>query len=120
MADNHPIQREIALRFGVGEATVKRLIKGMGKGLAAIRHAVVGVAIANSAHVEIDGLSINHYITLTIAALVDELPNVPAKSKEGVAGTLLRYLEFHEKLHPQTLRRWSTNYWSIQTLTPKN
>lgn len=95
-------KREIALQFGVGEATVKRLTKGMNKESVATSQSVVGAAIANGAHVEIDGLSIDHYITSTIAALVNELPNVPAKSKEGVAGTLLRYLEFHEKLHPQS------------------
>ncbi|MGB6014515.1 MAG: hypothetical protein WBG32_07275 [Nodosilinea sp.] len=95
-------KREIALQFGVGEATVKRLTKGMDKDAVATSQAVVGAAIANGAHVEIDGHTIDHYLTSTIVALVGELPNVSAKSKEGVAGTLLRYLEFHEKLHPQS------------------
>lgn len=95
-------KREIALQFGVGEATVKRLTKGMDKTSVATSQAVVGAAIANGATVQIDGMSVTQYVGKTIAALAAELPNVPAKSKEGVAGTLLRYLEFHEKLHPQS------------------
>ncbi|MGF1517919.1 MAG: hypothetical protein ACFCVB_08955 [Nodosilinea sp.] len=95
-------KREIALQFGVGEATVKRLTKGMEKDSAATSQAVVGAAIANGAAVQIDGMSVTQYVGKIIAALAAELPNAPAKSKEGVAGTLLRYLEFHEKLHPKS------------------
>lgn len=91
-------KREIALQFGVSEATVKRLTQGMAKDGVAAQQSVVGAAIANGADVQIDGLSINQHLSTTISALAAELPNVPAKSKEGVAGALLRYLEFQYKL----------------------
>ncbi|MGB3312325.1 MAG: hypothetical protein WBG32_11260 [Nodosilinea sp.] len=95
-------RREIALQFGVSESTVKRLTLGLKREPTAAGAAVVGAALANGAQVTIDGFSINEYVASTIAALAAELPTAPAKSKEGVAGTLLRYLEFHEKLYPQS------------------
>jgi DNA-binding MurR/RpiR family transcriptional regulator len=91
-------KRAIALQFGVSEATVKRLTHGLAKDGVVAQQAVVDAAIANGAEVRIDGLSLNQHVNDTIAALAAELPNVPAKSKEGVAGALLRYLEFQYKL----------------------
>jgi hypothetical protein len=95
-------RREIALQFGVSESTVKRLTQGIARDSAA-GAAVVGAALANGASVSIDGVPIGRYVADTIAALAAELPTAPAKSKEGVAGVLLRYLEFHAKLNPQRL-----------------
>jgi hypothetical protein len=96
-------RREIALQFGVSESTVKRLTNGLTREPPAAGAAVVGAALANGAAVTIDGVPLTQYVNETIAALAAELPNAPAKSKEGVAGALLKYLEFHEKLHPQRL-----------------
>jgi hypothetical protein len=96
-------RREIALQFGVSESTVKRLTNGLTREAPAAGAAVVGAALANGASVTIDGVPIGRYVADTIVALAAELPNAPAKSKEGVAGALLRYLEFHERLHPQRL-----------------
>lgn len=96
-------KREIAAQFRVSEATVKRLTNGIDKDAIAASQAVVGAALANGAAVTIDGMTVTQYVGETIAALAAELPNAPAKSKEGVAGTLLRYLEFHERLHPQQI-----------------
>lgn len=96
-------KREIALHFGVSEATVKRLTQGIAKEAAAVPQAVVGAALANGAAVLIDGVPIGRYVADTIVALAAELPTAPAKSKEGVAGALLKYLEFHAKLNPQRL-----------------
>ncbi len=95
-------RREIALQFGVSESTVKRLTMGISREPAA-GAAVVGAAVANGATVTIDGVPIGRYVADTIVALAAELPNAPAKSKEGVAGALLKYLEFHNKLNPQRL-----------------
>ena len=94
-------RREIALQFGVSESTVKRLTNGLTREPTAAGAAVVGAALANGATVTIDGVPLTQYVNETIAALAAELPTAPAKSKEGVAGALLRYLEFHERLHPQ-------------------
>jgi hypothetical protein len=96
-------RREIALQFGVSESTVKRLTNGLTREAPAAGAAVVGAALANGASVTIDGVPIGRYVADTIVALAAELPNAPAKSKEGVAGALLKYLEFHERLHPQRL-----------------
>jgi hypothetical protein len=96
-------RREIALQFGVSESTVKRLTNGLTREAPAAGAAVVGAALANGASVTIDGVPIGRYVVDTIVALAAELPNAPAKSKEGVAGALLKYLEFHERLHPQRL-----------------
>ena len=96
-------RREIALQFGCSESTVKRLTSGLTREPTAAGAAVVGAALANGASVTIDGVPLTQYVNETIVALAAELPNVPAKSKEGMAGALLRYLEFHEKLHPQRL-----------------
>ena len=95
-------RREIALQFGVSESTVKRLTQGIPRDSAA-GAAVVGAAIAHGAAVTIDGVPIGRYVADTIAALAAELPTAPAKSKEGVAGALLKYLEFYAKLNPQRL-----------------
>jgi hypothetical protein len=96
-------RREIALQFGVSESTVKRLTNGLTREAPAAGAAVVGAALANGASVTIDGVPIGRYVADTIVALAAELSNAPAKSKEGVAGALLKYLEFHERLHPQRL-----------------
>jgi hypothetical protein len=96
-------RREIALQFGVSESTVKRLTNGLTREAPAAGAAVVGAALANGASVTIDGVPIGRYVADTIVALAAELSNAPAKSKEGMAGALLRYLEFHERLHPQRL-----------------
>lgn len=96
-------RREIALQFGVSESTVKRLTNGMTREAPAAGAAVVGAALANGASVTIDGVPIGRYVADTIVALAAELSNAPAKSKEGMAGALLKYLEFHERLHPQRL-----------------
>ncbi|MEY3300222.1 MAG: hypothetical protein RLZZ597_3482 [Cyanobacteriota bacterium] len=97
-------KREIAAQFRVSEATVKRLTHGIDKdAVAASQSAVVSAALSYGSAVTIDGLSLNEYVGQTIVALAAELPNAPAKSKEGVAGALLRYLEFHERLHPQRI-----------------
>jgi F0F1-type ATP synthase membrane subunit c/vacuolar-type H+-ATPase subunit K len=96
-------RREIALQFGVSESTVKRLTNGLTREAPAAGAAVVGAALANGAAVLIDGVPIGRYVADTIVALAAELSNAPAKSKEGVAGALLKYLEFHERLHPQRL-----------------
>jgi hypothetical protein len=96
-------RREIALQFGCSESTVKRLTNGLTREPPAAGAAVVGAALANGATVTIDGVPLTQYVNETIAALAAELPNAPAKSKEGVAGALLRYLEFHERLHPQRI-----------------
>jgi hypothetical protein len=96
-------RREIALQFGVSESTVKRLTNGLTREPTAAGAAVVGAALAHGASVTIDGVPLTQYVNATIAALVAELPQVPGKSKEGIAGALLRYLEFHERLHPQRI-----------------
>ncbi len=96
-------RREIALQFRVSESTVKRLTQGIAKEAAAVPQAVVGAALANGASVTIDGVPIGRYVADTIVALAAELPSAPAKSKEGVAGALLKYLEFHARLNPQRL-----------------
>jgi hypothetical protein len=96
-------RREIALQFGCSESTVKRLTNGLTREPPAAGAAVVGAALANGATVSIDGVTVTQYVGETIAALAAELPQVPGKSKEGIASSLLRYLEFHERLHPQSL-----------------
>lgn len=92
---------KLAARFGVSESTVKRLCRGITPATPAAE--LVTDAIAHGQPITIGGIDIGQYVTEAIADLTAEMKTTDAKSKEGVAGVMLRYLQFYAELNPPTM-----------------
>jgi hypothetical protein len=95
---------ELALRFKVSEASVKRICKGIKP--TASQEAVATVvtdAIAANQPIRVGGLDVSEYIEGMATDLRAEMPSARVNSKEGVAGTILKLLQFYVQLCPPTI-----------------
>jgi DNA-binding XRE family transcriptional regulator len=96
---------DIAQICGVSTGTVKRVVKENNLSRTPTRNVnqVVTTAIAAGAKVTIDGLDVNDYMTRTIKTLAGAVNEAEAKSLEGVATALARYLQLYREMNPTTL-----------------
>lgn len=95
--------REIAARFKVSVSTVKRVCAGIQPGCGAeVAAAIVTDAIAHHQPLRIGTLDLTEYLEAMAGDLRADMARVEPKSKEGVAGQLLRLLQFYADLHPPT------------------
>jgi len=96
--------QEIAARFKVSTATVKRICQGIKPGCGAeVAAAIVTDAIAHRQPVRIGTLDLTEYLEAMATDLRADMARVEPKSKEGVAGQLLRLLQFYADLYPPTI-----------------
>lgn len=101
-------QQAIADEFGVSLATVKRLVQGRTRAAgqnAEARMEVAKVAIAQGAEVTVDGVNIVKYLADMAADLKGDMGKVEPKSKEGIANSLLKVLQFSAEITPPTLEQ---------------
>lgn len=98
--------REIAARFKVSPATVKRICQGIKPGCGAeVAAAIVTDAIAHGQPLRIGTLDLTEYLEAMAVDLRADMATVQAKTKEGIAGQLLRLLQFYAELYPPTFDR---------------
>lgn len=91
---------QLAARFGVSEGTVKRICKDVDRNSAV---EVVADAIANGSTVKIGDLDLTEYLETGIKDLTTDMKTAPARSREGMAGAALKYMQLYAQLNPPTL-----------------
>jgi hypothetical protein len=94
---------ELAQRFSVSEATIKRICRGVKPGSEQVATAIVQDAIAHGTSLQIGGLNLTEYIETMAKDLRGDMASTEAKSKEGVARVLLGVLQFYAEVYPPTL-----------------
>lgn len=94
---------ELAKRFGVSPATVKRICQGITPGELEPLEDAIEDAVRHKVPVSIGALDLSEYLESMAADLRADLARVEPKSKEGVAGAVLKLLQFYAQLYPPTL-----------------
>jgi hypothetical protein len=95
---------ELALRFNVSEASIKRICKGVKPGASqeAVAAVVTDAIVANQP-IRVGGLDVSEYIESMATDLRAEMPTARVNSKEGLAGAVLKLLQFYVELCPPTI-----------------
>lgn len=99
---------ELAARFSVSESTMKRICKGLsrsGRGPVQAAKTVVADAIAAGAPVTIGGIDINQYLVDGIINMATDMKGARVATKEGMAGAVLRWMQYYADLNPPTLEQ---------------
>lgn len=97
-------KRELAIRFGVSESSVKRICKGITPGHSVdTATKIVQDAIQAKQNITIGDMDISAWLVEMAEDLKQDLPKVEPKSKEGVAGRILDILKFYAEQFPLTL-----------------
>lgn len=91
---------QLADRFGVSEATIKRICRGIEP--TPVSEIVTDAAMSGMA-IAIGGVDISQYLRDTIESLSQDMTQAEPKSREGMAIAKLRYLQAYAALHPPTL-----------------
>jgi hypothetical protein len=94
---------QIAQRFKVSESTVKRICKDVSPGDKDALESVIETVAQNRETIAVGGLDLSEYLESMAADLRADLARVEPKSKEGVAGAVLKLLQFYAQLYPPTL-----------------
>lgn len=119
----------LADRFKVSLSTVKRITKGLEPVQEAAQH-IVDTAVAR--HIELvrdrssptviigsNVLDTDEIMVTAIKDLSADMSNTPAKTKEGVAGSLIRFIETYRKFHPVTMDEAIELVLSIPDFDPR-
>jgi hypothetical protein len=100
---------ELATRFSVSESTIKRICNGLSKAsrkpVVQAAQSVVVDAIAAGASVTVGGIDINQYLSDGIAEMVADMKGARVATKEGMAGAVLRWMQYYTDLNPPTLEQ---------------
>lgn len=95
---------QLAERFKVSVSTVRRVLAEPDVEQQA-KEDVVATAIAAGATVQVDGLDITDFLTTTINELSIGMKAAKPATREGMAGVLLRWVQYMDELNPPTLEK---------------
>jgi hypothetical protein len=96
-------QPELATKYGISLASVKRILQGVEKGSAAPAMEVVRTAITSGQRVTIGDIDLTAYLADGIKDLAGDMAITEAKSKEGIASAMLRWIQYYAELNPPTM-----------------
>jgi hypothetical protein len=96
-------QKELALKYGVSLASAERICSGVVKGSAAPAMEIVHNAIERGQRVTIEGLDLTRYLVDGIKDLMGDMASTEAKSKEGIAGVALKWMQYLAEINPPTM-----------------
>jgi hypothetical protein len=110
----------LALRFHVGERTVKRLSsEGGWEALRLARGTVVEGAVRDRLQAAPSEFDRDNLLLVAINSLFSDVQNIPAKSKEGAASAMVRLIELYSKFHPMTMRELADIAIAIPNFNPR-
>lgn len=95
--------RHLADRFNVSESTVKRICRGVTTPAQNPAIPIVADAIASGSTVKVGDLDLTEYLKNGIKDLTDDMKSVEPRSREGIAGAALKYMQFYAQLNPPTI-----------------
>ena len=96
-------QPDLAAKYGISLASVKRIVQGVEKGSASPAVEVVRTAMASGQRISVGDLDLTAYLADGIKDLAGDMASTEAKSKEGIASAMLRWMQYYAELNPPTL-----------------
>jgi hypothetical protein len=112
-------QKDLARIYNVSLASVEKILRGVERGSAAPAMEIIHGAISSGQRVTIEGLDLTRYLVDGIKDLMGDMATAEPKSKEGVAGVALKWMQYLAEINPPTMADFVEQLVSRKDFNPE-